>query len=132
MPTIAALSTSSASLARAATASPAETTASSQPASRSTSTVDTRDTVQLSAEAQAVLDKSGGGEGELSFVDAVHKITDGADAQRTHLRAAATELRAEARAAVEAPGEAMNEKTGNQGLRSRAAAGQRIRHLARR
>jgi hypothetical protein len=132
MSTIAPLSTSTAPLAQAATASPTETTASAQTAQKSTTTVDTRDTVSLSAEAQAILDKSGGGKGEVSFVDSVRKLTDGAKAQRTELQGAAEELRSEARGAGESPGEAMNEKTGSQRHRSLAAAGRRVRTLVRR
>lgn len=93
--------------------------------------VDTRDTVTLSAEAQALLDK-GGDTGPVGFVDSVQKITSASQQLRARTLDAAEAVRTEAQAAGEAPGQAMNERTGDQSVRARTAPGGRIRTLVRR
>lgn len=96
-----------------------------------TGSVDTRDTVTLSAEAQALLDK-GGDTGPVGFVDSVQKITSASQQLRARTLDAAEAVRAEAQAAGEAQGQAMNERTGDQSVRARTAPGGRSRTLVRR
>jgi hypothetical protein len=90
------------------------------------SRVDTTDTVQISSEARSL------SKGDERFVTRVRSIVERSNAARDADLARAAALRDRAQATGDAPGQAMNAKTGDQSSTARYAPGQGVSRLVRR